>query len=140
MKLTAEQKKYAIYGGIGLTAFLLWYFLKPKNGSGGGQGDPTNNNDSSGGQISTFDPKNVAENLYEAMKSLGTDESAIFNSLANVNQTQFAQVIKEFGNRVYNTYTGGTAFGSPYPLKVWLKEELSDDEYKTLRLKYPNYL
>lgn len=147
MKLTQKQKKIATVAGVVATVGLLYLAFRKKPDSGGSQFDPTNNNISTGtgggGSQTTntaFNARNVAETLYEAMKGLGTDESAIFNALATVTEPQFKQVIDAFGLRIYNTFTGSTTWGSPHPLKTWLKEELGSKEYGVLRLKYPNYL
>ncbi|WP_130736736.1 hypothetical protein [Flavobacterium sp. J27] len=145
MKLTNQQIKYAKrIGGISLAGFLLYLFFKPKKQDTGGLvTDPTNNNDTWGNNNNTntyFDPQKVAENLYLAMKDLGTDEDLIFSSLKNVNQSQFSQVVEAFGVRNYNPFSGNTLSFVKHPLSVWLKSELSDSEYNTLKLKYPNYL
>lgn len=144
MQLTDNQKKIGIVVGgilvIGTIIFLVT--KKPKQDSSGSMSDPTGNNDSggSGGAIYAFNASSVAQGLYDAMADLGTDEEAIFNLLAPVSQAQFAQVIQKFGSRVYNSWTGGTSLGSPQPLKVWLKSELSSSDYEILRKKFPSYL
>lgn len=142
MKLTVKQKKIAIVAGLFATAGLGYLAFRKKPDTGGSYTDPTNG--STGGTINTgtnvFNASNIAETLYEAMKGVGTDESAIFNILANVSESQFKLVVDAFGSRIYNTFTGTITFGSPHPLKTWLKEELDTKEYGVLRLKYPNYL
>lgn len=92
-----------------------------------------------------FNPKLVAQKIYEAMKTTGTDEDYIFENLTGVSQTQFAAVIKAFGLKPYNSLTGNQygVIGTTLPkrdLKYWLKKELSDKQYKLLRTKFPNYL
>lgn len=89
----------------------------------------------------SFDAKNIVDTLHLAMKDMGTDEDAIFEVLTGLTQNQFALVNKIFGFRAYNTFSG-TSYGATnnYPLKVWLKEELSDAEYKTLKNNFPKYL
>lgn len=141
MKLTVKQKKIAIVAGAVATIGLAYLAFRKKTDTGGSYTDPTSG--STGGSTNTgttFNAKNVAETLYEAMKGIGTDESVIFNVLANVSEAQFKLVIDAFGSRIYNTFTGTTTWGSPHPLKTWLKEELGSKEYGVLRLKYPNYL
>lgn len=143
MKLTVQQKKIAIVAGVVATVGLGYLAFRKKPDSGGSYYDPTSGGTTGGttsGTTSTFNAKNVAETLYEAMKGIGTDESAIFNVLANVSEAQFKLVVDSFGLRIYNTFTGTTTWGSPHPLKTWLKEELASKEYGVLRLKYPNYL
>lgn len=91
-----------------------------------------------------FDAAKVANQLYLAMKDMGTDESSIMSALRNVNESQFAQVIQAFGSKPYNTYLGNQqSFGfglDSYELPFWLENELSTSEYNTLKLKYPNLL
>ena len=143
MKLTQEQKKWA----IGLTAgalLIAGYFAFRKKPDGStGYNDPTGNNDTGGGTISTFNATTVANNLKALMDMFGTKETEIVAELTNVTQTQFAQVIGAFGLRNYNSWTGADDWGgSPLGLVGWLKEELgvTSEEYRTLKLKYPNYL
>ncbi|MBF03229.1 MAG: hypothetical protein CMP76_08030 [Flavobacterium sp.] len=139
MKLTNQQIKYTKIGaGVALSIFLLYLaFGKKKQDAGGQVNDPTNNNDSSS---TFFDPVKVAEILYKAMKDVGTDEDLIFNTLKNVSQVQFAKVIEAFGVRNYNTFTGNTFSLVKHSLPVWLESELSESDYSTLKLKYPNHL
>lgn len=92
-----------------------------------------------------FDPKLVAQKLYEAMRTTGTDEDYIFDTLTGVTQPQFSAVIKSFGLKPYNSLTGNQygIIGTTLPkrdLKYWLKNELSEKQYKLLRTKFPNYL
>jgi hypothetical protein len=92
-----------------------------------------------------FNPNLVSQKLYEAMKTTGTDEDYIFETLTGVSQAQFAAVIKSFGLKPYNSLTGNqyAVIGTTLPrrdLKYWLKNELSDKQYKLLRTKFPNYL
>lgn len=98
---------------------------------------------------SDFNPKEIATMLYDAMKEANLTNSdkrqTIFTALTGVNQTQFSQVIKAFGSRYYNTLTGNTYFAlwqTPvkHPLKVWLKEELSKEDYNLLKSNYPKEL
>jgi len=97
----------------------------------------------------SFNAKEIATVLYDAMKEANftnTDKrKTIFTTLTGVSQAQFSLVIKAFGSRYYNTLTGNTYFAlwqTPvkHPLKVWLKEELSDSDYKLLKSNYPKYL
>lgn len=92
-----------------------------------------------------FDPRLTAQKLHESMKSMGTDEDYIFETLTGVSQTQFGAVIKAFGLKPYNNTTGNQygMVGTTLPkrdLKYWLHNELSAKQYKLLRTKYPNYL
>jgi len=102
-----------------------------------------------GFDASSFNAKEIVTMLYDAMKEANltnTDKrQTIFTALTGVSEAQFAQVIKAFGSRYYNTLTGNTYFAlwqTPvkHPLKVWLKEELSEQDYKLLKSNYPRQL
>ena len=144
MKLTDKEKKAGIVIGV-VGAILIGYLVFKKKPDGStGFNDPTGNNTTgNGGTISTFNAKTVADNLFSLMDMFGTKETEIVAELTNVNQNQFAQVISAFGLRNYNSWTGSDDWGgSPLGLVGWLKEELgiTSQEYRTLKLKYPNYL
>lgn len=135
MKISEPDKKN-IQIGLGVIAggLLLYFIFRNKTE----KYDPTGNPD----YIPTqpiFNAKAVAENLYDAMKDIGTDEEAILETLKTVTQSQFAQVVEAFGRKEYNTYIGNqSGLGlTKHPLKVWLKEELSVKDYAILKLKYP---
>lgn len=145
MKLTEKQKKYTLIGlGVVLAGVITYFaFKKPKEENGGTQLDPTGNNGGTSGGTSggyIFNAINVADALHTAMKDTGTDEDTIFNVLAPITQLQFSLVIQKFGSRLYNDTLGNSVWGTPRPLKHWLKEELSSSDYETLRKKFPNYL
>ncbi|WP_291149686.1 hypothetical protein [Flavobacterium sp. UBA7680] len=126
--------------GLGILLFAIAQTNKDKNGNAYlNQGTLEN----------SFNAKEIATVLYDAMKEANftnTDKrKTIFTTLTGVSQAQFSWVIKAFGSRYYNTLTGNTYFAlwqSPvkHPLKVWLKEELSDSDYKLLKSNYPKYL
>lgn len=141
MKITQQQKKYALIGlGLLLAGTITYFALKkPNTDNGGTQYDPTGNN-TTGGTGYVFNALNVAETLHTAMKDSGTDEDTIFNVLAPLSQAQFLTVIQKFGNRLYNDWTGNSIWGSPQPLKHWFQQELSASDYETLRKKFPNNL
>ena len=142
--MTTQEKKYATYAATGVAILVIAYFVfRNKQESGGMLTDPTGN----GGDMSQnpntlpFNAKLVAENLYGYMNKFGTDEEAIIDELTKVNAVQFLQISNAFGRRNYNTLSGGNDWGGNLqPLKVWLKNELSAQEYSVLRLKYPNAL
>lgn len=111
----------------------------------------------SGNGTVVFNPKVIADTLYEAMKStgksvgstvglsIGTDKEVIFDILAGISQAGFASVVKAFGLKPYNKTTGNQLFliwqtPTKYGLKTWLKEELPTKDYLLLQKKYPNYL
>lgn len=148
--MTPQQKQYAIYGGVALAVGIAAYLIfKPTSTTAGsyGSNDPTGNGGILNPGGSVFNAANIADKLYNAMKSIGTDEDLIFNSLQGVSQTQFGQVIQAFGKKSYNSTYGNQINYSPWagnlplePLQVWLKSELSDQSYETLRQKYSYYL
>lgn len=126
---------------LGLGAYLL---TKPdKNGKSilGGKGKKYID-EGDVNLIPAFSASQKVSLLYEAMNRYnGTDETAIFEALTDVTQAQFGLINKAFGLRNYNRLLGyNTVGGSKIPLKTWLKEELSDADYKLLRKKFPLYL
>jgi hypothetical protein len=113
--------------------------------------------DPSYGTSVVFNPKSIADTLYEAMKgtgksvgssvgfSIGTDKEVVFDILTGVSVAQFGAIIKAFGVKPYNKTTGNQQFllwqtPTKYGLKTWLKEELPVKDYALLRKKYPKYL
>lgn len=143
MKITDTQKKAGIVIGL-VGAIVLGYFvLRKKPDNDGGVNDPTGNGGAvSGGITPVFNAKVVADNLFELMDGYGTKEDEIVAELTSVSQNQFAQVITAFGKPPYYLFGGNEWFGSALGLVGWLKEELgtTSEEYRTLKLKYPNYL
>lgn len=137
------------YGLIATALIGTGYLIFSGGDSGGSTEDPTGNGDildAGSGPATTFNAENVAAGLYEAMRYSGTKRERVFSILTPVTQTQFGQVAAKFGRRSYNRTLGNQI--NPFPpiplelvdLQGWLYEELSDDDYETLRMKYPNYL
>lgn len=100
-------------------------------------------------QTENFNANEVVVTLYNAMKEANFTNTekrkTILTALTGVNQAQFSLIVKTFGNRYYNTFTGNIYFAiwqTPvkYPLKLWLKKELSNSDYQLLKSKYPKYL
>lgn len=96
-----------------------------------------------------FNAKEVATMLYNAMKEANFTNTEkrkiIFTALTGITETQFSKVNIAFGSRYYNTLTGNTYFAlwqtpTKHPLKVWLKEELSTEDYQLLKSNYPKQL
>lgn len=140
-----QQKKLitglAIAGGL----YMLYKIYTADNG--GTPWDPTGNTSPNPHVGSNFNAAKVANDLYEAMRYSGTDEEAIMQTLRYVTQDQFAKVVVAFGEKQYNRTLGNqinpTAWFTELPfvgLAGWLKNELSNSEYHTLKLKYPKYL
>lgn len=140
--MTEKDKKIAkvVIGGI--AAVVLFKIIMPKTDTSGGYEDPTGNGGTTTQPGGTFNASVVAETLYDAMKNSGTNEVKIINALKNVSPTQFAQVVKKFQLRSYNKTLGNQINLFPltplplYGLQVWLENELSDDQYNILSLKY----
>jgi hypothetical protein len=142
-------------GIVALTGVSLFFLLRKSKGN-------TNNkiyvdDDPSFGTSVVFNPKSIADTLYEAMKgtgksvgsavgfSIGTDKDVVFDILTGVSVAQFGAIIKAFGVKPYNKTTGNQQFlvwqtPTKYGLKTWLKEELPVKDYALLRKKYPKYL
>ncbi len=140
-------KRKAIIIGVSVVVFGLGvsFLTKPnKNGKSIlGNGGYIDEGDNS--TIPVFSAKQKANALYEAMRYSGTDEQTIFEELSGVTQKQFGLISGAFGLRSYNSWLGNTTgvIGQTLPklsLKMWLKEELSDEDYKLLRKKFPMYL
>lgn len=126
--------------GLGILLVAVSQAKKDKNGNAYlNQGTATE----------SFNANEIATVLYDAMKEANFTNTekrkTIFTTLTGVSQAQFSWVIKAFGSRYYNALTGNTYFAlwqtpTKHPLKVWLKEELSDSDYNLLKSNYPKYL
>lgn len=141
--MTEKEKGYVKIGAVALGAIVLFKLVMPKTDNSGGAEDPTGNGSTPVGTPGgSFNATTIAEKLYDAMKTTGTDEDKILNTLMYVNATQFAQVVKKFANRSYNKTMGNQINYIPfttlplYPLQVWLENELSSEQYNILALKY----
>ncbi len=96
-----------------------------------------------------IDATEIANTIHEIMRvtnwSNSNKNNIIFEALGTLNPSQFAQVSKAFGLRYYNPKLGDdmTYFGikpSKYNLAFWLKSELNDNEYLTLKSRFSKYL
>lgn len=147
MKFNDKEQKNALYiaGGLAVAAIIYKMTL---GDDASGSIDPTGNGYIPGSgtpQHLVFNPKVIADKLHDAMKDWGTDEAAIFAELKKVSTPQFADVEHWFGKRAYNRNSGNNltlpGVNLPmYRLAFWLKNELDDTDYNSLRHKYPNYL
>lgn len=146
--MTVQQSNNIKYG-IGAVVLIGVVYLAVTSNKDGNGTDPTGNgnNQSPGNNTASFNAKNVANDLLEAMRYLGTDEEEIISILKYVTQDQFGKVFVAFGKQQYNKTLGNqqnpTAWFDELPfenLKVWMKNELSTKEYDLLRLKYAKYL
>lgn len=140
--MTPQQQEYLKYGGIAfLTGAIVWLVAGKSKESGGSQTDPTSGN-TGGGYTIPFNAASTAENLFQLMDGYGTKEDEIIAELTQVTQAQFGQVVQAFGKKPYWMFGSNDFLGDLQPLKYWLQEELgvTSDYYRTLKLKYPNYL
>jgi len=145
MELTPQNKKAILIGaGVLVAGYFAYKYLVPNQYSSISLGyDPTRNGSAATTNTANFSAAKTVQDLYDAMKEMGTDEAAVKAALAPLTAAQFKQVYNLFGRRVYNTLSGNIyipiwASEEDYkqPLKVWLKEELSDSEYKAMKLKF----
>ncbi len=84
--------------------------------------------------------QNIAEKLFTAMATVGTDEKAIFSALSGLNANDFLKVYNAFGMRQYSLFWGNV--GDPitsdkHHLITWLANELSVSDAKKLEQKIP---
>lgn len=148
--MTPQNKQYLMYGGLALLlvgGYYAFFSTPTETGTGAGNGiDPTGNSATNTGDGNTFSAIKIATDLYDAMKNSGTDSKAIVSVLTYVNASQFAAVVKAFGSLAYNDILGNQYQINPFSdlpkvdLKGWLFSELSDADYRILKLKYPNNL
>ena len=81
-----------------------------------------------------------AQDLHNAMKDAGTDFNKILEVMSNLDEVQMKIVYDRFGRRAYYNRLFGkvaTEKGKMLNLKEWFKEELSEDQYKQIRDRYP---
>jgi hypothetical protein len=141
--MTSKDTKNIKIGVAILGVGLIGYYLMSGSDSGQGYGDdPTGNNVNPNMPQPTFNAKQAAIKLYDAMRELGTDEDAIMQVFQTVSVSNFPKVYKEFGIRSYNKTMGNQYNFNPFgslPLEnlaVWLENELSSSSFETLRTKY----
>ena len=142
------ETKTKIYIGAGLlvTAIAAYFVLRPKKGKlFGSRAEGGFINEGDINSPSVFNAKQKAQTLHEIMRGMWSNKKDILEEFVGVTKAQFAQIVKAFGNRPYNTLTGNTkavyGFDLPLlPLKSWLKSELDTDMYKQLRQMYLQYL
>lgn len=90
--------------------------------------------------ISNNTAKIKADNLHDAMKDYGTDETMITLTLINLTSDDFDKIYNEFGYRPYESIQGiGMDYvGIDTNLIGWLRAEISEEEYSLIRLMFPN--
>lgn len=79
----------------------------------------------------------IANNLFNAMKDIGTNEDTIITILSKINGDDFKLIYAKFGTRWYDSFTGQAMSTEPSwynvgyktcDLVTMLREELSGDE------------
>lgn len=157
MDFTDKEKKYGLVALGVVTVGVIGYFVfrAAPAGQTGASADPTGNGTViNPGSSYTFDVNKTVTSLYDAMRPSGTagwpfnpnEREKIFAALEKVTPAQFGQVYQKFGKRSYNKTAGNQINYLPItplplePLNVWLKNELSYEDYRLLQIKYPNHL
>jgi len=75
----------------------------------------------------------IAEIQYVAMKHLGTDENAIFDSLDGLNGAALKKVVEKFGSRDYQGFGSMPVLGRSKNLFQWYSEELSGKDLQKIK-------
>ena len=127
-----NQKTLLIIGG---TIFVLW-FLKKKVFGTTGTNPADLSTDYSKLTITNDQAAMIAENMYQAMSRIGTNEEVLFHSVIPLNGEDLKLVVKKFGLRRYFNFMwgeGGKIFGTDRPLQSWLQMELTKKENERMR-------
>lgn len=91
--------------------------------------------------ISLADAESIANQLYVAMKDVGTDEKAIEDLLIKrtITSEDLKAIVAAFGNKKYNYY-GSPAYdwmgGDDLDLKMWLYKECGTALWEKLKIKF----
>lgn len=102
-----------------------------------------------GSGTNQIDALQIANTIHDVMRKTNFSNTnkneIVLSAFANISLNQFAQVIKAFGLRFYNPNLGNdyTILGvkpNKYSLAFWLRKELNDDEYNTLKSRFSKYL
>lgn len=89
--------------------------------------------------ITTQQAQLLANQLYSAMESTGTDEDTIIRILSNKNKDDITMIVKAFGIRPYGTYGAPLATWMPstnLDLMGWLRKELSGKTLQKLEAMF----
>jgi hypothetical protein len=81
--------------------------------------------DGSSATISKGQANTIAQNQYNAMYDLGTDETALVNSIKTLNGANLRLVYNEYGSPLYSAFGTLPYFGAPLDLFGWYNKELS---------------
>ena len=90
--------------------------------------------------ITVDDAGLIANNLYGAMRTFGTDEKLIFSSIDLVNtRDDMLLVIRTFGLKRYLVGTWSRFLGNDINLIGWLRAELSESDLNKLKVKFDKW-
>jgi hypothetical protein len=84
-------------------------------------------NDESSPTISKGQANTIAQNQYNAMYDVGTDEIALVNSLKPLNGADLRLVYFEYASPVYSVFGTLPFFGAPLDLFGWYNKELGSN-------------
>ena len=84
-------------------------------------------NDASSPTISKGQANTIAQNQYNAMYDLGTDETALVNSLKPLNGADLRLVYNEYGSPLYSAFGTLPYLGAPLDLFGWYNKELGSN-------------
>ncbi|MDB0602888.1 hypothetical protein PL373_17470 [Tenacibaculum maritimum] len=94
-----------------------------------------------GSVISDSVAKSLAEQVFNSMNQLGTNEVLLFDAFKGLNLGDFGKVYNFFGKRPFIEFIGvGTnsdLLGVNFDLYGWIQHDLTTDEYLKLKRLYP---
>ena len=77
--------------------------------------------------ISVGQANTIAQNQYNAMYDLGTDETALVNTLKPLNGADLRLVYNEYGSPLYSAFGTLPYIGAPLDLFGWYNKELGSN-------------
>jgi len=86
--------------------------------------------------ISQSQAMQIAQNLFDAMNRLGTDEKTLFDSITTLNSEDLKLVVKIFGLRSYFGHGYGAILGQDKSLQGWLKAELGGGDLENMKVLF----
>lgn len=130
--------------GLSSAALLVRYFINKKkknensnsgktgSGSSNGSRGGSTNNGGNASNIGSAKVKTDAQKIYKALNLWTTDadEKEIVSIIKEYNPSSFKQLEKHF-NKEYKFKVGNSIENDP--LKVWLKEDLSDSNFDEIK-------
>jgi len=85
------------------------------------------------GALTDIQAKMIAEDMFNAMLSTGTDEDALFAAVEPLNSEGLTKVILAFGVRPYFLTGYNMGMGTHKTLQGWLKAELGGQDLATMQ-------